>query len=115
MANKQNVLLFRKNANLCEINREYPCLKGASLPRHLSTNSESLKTIPDNIDIQKLLNKITTEYQEKDLNNKQPKNVKEEIEVIELFHEEINNKLYRKSRHQMINKIDDEKDNTNES
>ena len=105
MANKQVASLFRVNTNLCEINREYPCLNKSSHQRHLNTNFEPLKS-PGHVNVEKLLEKITSEYQEG--NNKHPKTVKDQTEIIELFPEEINEKLYRKCRYQIKDKTDDE-------
>jgi hypothetical protein len=115
MANKKILLLLKKNPNLCEINEEYPSLKSSSMPRHLCTNTQSLK-MPEHISINKLSNIITSEHQEKN-SNQHSKNVKEQTEVIELFQykqeEEMKNKLYRKCRYQLPNSNDDEeRDNT---
>jgi hypothetical protein len=94
MANKHTASLFKKNVNLCEINREYPCLKKSSSPRHLNTSEPS--KIPDNVNIEKLVKKIINEHQENDLNNKDSKNTKEQTEIIELFHEDIHQKMLKK-------------------
>ena len=105
MANKQ-ILLAKRNINLCEINNEYPLLKQrSSIPRHLCTSIQTVKVaVP--ISMNNLSTRVMTEHPEKD-----SKKGKDQIEVIELFPEE-EEKLYRKTRAR-FNNIDEGRDNEN--
>ncbi len=114
MANKQTTALFKKYTNLCEINREYPCLERSSSPlRHLSTSEPLKKPVEHNIE--KIVNKMISQQPEKDLDIKNRSTDQEQTEIIELFHEAINPKLKRKPRSHLKNKIDNQCDNKNES